>query len=275
MEKSASLPFGRTRRLLHLGQLAGGIASGAFGEGMRQLASGRRPRAGDLFLTPSNARRLAEKLSEMRGAALKVGQLLSMEAGEVLPRELTDVLARLRDKAHSMPLGEVAAALEAAWGKGWEHRFKRFSFTPLAAASIGQVHEATTRAGERLAIKVQYPGVRDSIDSDIDNVAGLLRIFRLLPPEFALDPLLAEAKQQLHAETDYRAEARQLQQYSTLLGGTPGLVMPAVDRDLSTERVLAMTYVAGRPLEELSAAPAGVRDDVAKRLLALTLQEVF
>jgi predicted unusual protein kinase regulating ubiquinone biosynthesis (AarF/ABC1/UbiB family) len=275
MERSASLPFGRTRRLWHLGQLAGGIATGALGLGVRELAGGRRPHLGELLLTPANARRLADKLSEMRGAALKVGQLLSMEAGQVLPRELTDVMAGLRERAHTMPLGEVAAVLTTAWGEGWERRFRRFSFTPLAAASIGQVHEATTSEGGHLAIKVQYPGARESIDSDIDNVGALLRLFRLLPRGTELDALLQEAKEQLHAEADYRQEAHLLERYGGLLDATPGFTLPEVDPGLSTDRVLAMSFVRGRPLEVLAEEPREVRDDVATRLLALSLKEVF
>ena len=88
--------------------------------------------------------------------------------------------------------------------------FARFDVRPFAAASIGQVHRATTQDGRELAIKVQYPGVRASIDSDIDNVATLLRLPGLLPREMDLGPLLAEAKRQLHAEADYVAEARHL-----------------------------------------------------------------
>jgi predicted unusual protein kinase regulating ubiquinone biosynthesis (AarF/ABC1/UbiB family) len=170
MQQQRPVPASRFSRLVQLGRLGSGIAGGVVGEGLRQLGSGNRPKAADLLLTPANARRLAERLAEMRGAAMKLGQLLSMEAGDVIPDPLPEILSRLREQANPMPLGQVADVLDAAWGEGWKNRFRRFHFTPLAAASIGQVHEAETKDGRRLAIKIQYPGIARSIDSDLDNV---------------------------------------------------------------------------------------------------------
>ena len=89
-----------------------------------------------MLLTPANAARLTDKLARLRGASMKVGQLLSMDAGELLPPEFTDILARLREDAHFMPLGQLAEVLEEQWGEGWEIRFERFNFTPTDAASI-------------------------------------------------------------------------------------------------------------------------------------------
>jgi len=268
------VPASRAGRLLHMGRLAGGIAGGMLGTGLRQVAGGKRPSVGDLLLTPANAARLAERLAEMRGAAMKVGQLLSLEASELLPRELTEILARLRQQAHAMPLGQVAAVLRQAWGSGWEHRFSRFSFTPVAAASIGQVHEAVTREGERLAIKIQYPGVRRSIDSDVDNVAALLNLLRLVPTE-EVRPLLEEAKRQLHAEADYLGEAAHLRAHAARLRGHAGFVVPGVHADLTTRDVLTMEYMDGAPIESLTGAGEALRHDVAKRLIEQTLREFF
>ncbi len=275
MPTERRIPESRLERLMHLGRLAGGIAGGALGEGARQLAQGRRPSVADLLLTPANAHRLAERLSEMRGAAMKVGQLLSMEAGELLPPELSRVLDRLREDAHTMPLGQVAEVLEGAWGNGWERRFQRFSFTPLAAASIGQVHEAVTREGRHVAIKVQYPGIRRSIDSDVDNVAALLGLLRLIPREIDFAPLLAEAKRQLHQEADYEQEAALLGRFAGYLGDHPGFEVPRVLSELTTPQVLTMTFLEGRPIETLVDAPAAERNRVATILLELTLREVL
>jgi predicted unusual protein kinase regulating ubiquinone biosynthesis (AarF/ABC1/UbiB family) len=198
-----------------------------------------------------------------------------MEAGDLLPDPMPEILAQLRERAHPMPIGQVAGALESAWGRDWKERFRRFRFTPMAAASIGQVHEAETRDGRRLAVKVQYPGVARSIDSDLDNVGALLRLFRVLPGDIDLDPLLAEARRQLHEETDYLREAEQLETYRRALDGQPGLRVPEVARDLTTPTVLAMELVAGAPIESLADAPAATRDRVATRLVALALREVL
>ena len=181
--KTSPIPRNRLARLAHLGSLAGSVAGGMLAEGLRQVARGNIPRAPDLVLTPSNARRVADKLSELRGAAMKVGQLLSMDTGDLLPPELAAILAGLRADARPMPMSQVVRAMEQSCGPGWEKAFRRFSFTPLAAASIGQVHAAITHGERHLALKIQYPGIRQSIDSDVNNVATLLRISRLVPEE--------------------------------------------------------------------------------------------
>ena len=245
----------RIGRLSQLGRLAGGIAGGAMAEGARQIAGGQRPSVGDLLLTPGNAQRLGDRLSEMRGAAMKVGQLLSMDSGQLLPPQLSELLARLRGDAHAMPLGQVAGVLKQAWGEGWESRFARFTFTPLAAASIGQVHEAVLKDGQRLAVKVQYPGIRASIDSDVDNVATLLRFARLVPEEIDFAPLLQEAKSQLHDEADYRREAVALGRFAALLEPDSRFEVPAVIETLTTEQILTMQFLDGDPIESLADAP--------------------
>ena len=137
--------------------------------------------------------RLADGLSHLRGAAPKLGQMLSMDTGQVLPGELTAILAQMRDDARHMPPKQLQTVLHAEWGPGWYSRFARFEVRLFAAASIGRVHRAVTRDGINLAIKVQYPGVRASIDSDVDNVATLLRLPGLLPRGMDIAPLLAEA----------------------------------------------------------------------------------
>ena len=173
---SLSVPGSRFSRLMRFGSLASGVAGGMLDEGARQWAQGKRPALSQLLLTSGNVHRVVEQLSQLRGAARKVGQLLSMDAGDLLPREFSEILSRLRCDAHPLPMSQLVAVLNESWGKGWEGRFERFSFTPLAAASIGQVHAAKDKDGQRLAIKVQYPGVRESISSDVDNVATLLRM---------------------------------------------------------------------------------------------------
>lgn len=189
-----AVPKGRLSRLGSFGRLAGGVASGMVAEGARRLADGQRPRMGDLLLTPGNIGRITDQLAHLRGAAMKLGQMISMDAGDFLPPELTDILARLRDGAHHMPPPQLQQVLNVHWGKDWRRRFASFGPSPIAAASIGQVHRATTHDGRALAIKVQYPGIAESIDADVDNVATLLRVSGLLPRELDLAPLLAEAK---------------------------------------------------------------------------------
>lgn len=274
-KRGAPVPSGRGVRLLHMGGIVAGIAGGVVAGGLRQMAQGQRPGLPDLLLTPSNALRLTSGLSHMRGAALKLGQMLSMDSGIVLSPQLTSILASLRDDARPMPPHQLRDTLNAEWGAGWLSRFRRFDVRPFAAASIGQVHRAETQDGRVLAIKVQYPGVRASIDSDVDNIATLMRLPGLLPKGMDIAPLLAAAKAQLHDEADYAAEAAHLRRFGSLLQGSAAFVLPRVQDDLSTPQVLAMTYVESQSIDTLEAAPQPTRDRAAADLIDLVLQELF
>ncbi|MBO9503504.1 AarF/ABC1/UbiB kinase family protein [Qipengyuania flava] len=270
-----AIPSTRAARLGAFGRLAGGVASGMLGEGARRLARGERPRMRDLVLTPGNVGRLADRLSHLRGAAMKLGQMISMDAGDLLPPELAAILAQLRSQAHRMPPEQLRRVLDSEWGPDWRRRFARFNATPIAAASIGQVHRATLPDGRELAIKVQYPGVRESIDSDVDNVATLLRVSGVMPRELDLAPLLTEAKRQLHEEADYEREAAQMIRFADWLDGHADYVVPRPLPELTTARVLAMDFIDGIPIEALADAPQEQRDAAMRDLMALVLREMF
>lgn len=273
--KTSPVPGGRWSRLARLGSLATGVAGGMLAEGARQFSQGRRPSVSDMLLTPANARRVTQQLAQLRGAAMKVGQLLSMDAGDLLPPDLGDILSRLRADARPMPMSQLVKVLDANWGEGWDRHFRQFSFSPVAAASIGQVHLAQTIDGRHLAIKVQYPGVRQSIDSDIDNVASLLRISGLLPRGLDIEALLQDAKRQLHAEADYLREGGWLSQYGRLLAEQPEYLLPEMHADLTTENVLAMCCMGGVPVESLIHSAQAERDRVVVLLITLLFREIF
>ena len=269
------VPTGRAARLVGLGGMASGIAGGMLAVGMRQLATGTRPDMAGLLMTPANAARVTDQLARMRGAAMKVGQLISMDGGDMLPPELADILARLRADADYMPPKQLRDVLDAAWGRGWMRRFARFDVRPVAAASIGQVHRASLPCGRDLAIKVQYPGVAASIDSDVRNVGALVRLSGLLPKGLDIAPLLEEAKVQLRQEADYTREAAQMQRFGALLSGAEALRVPEFCAELSGPTVLAMEFLPGHPIETADHADAAVRDRVAQQLLDLVLRELF
>lgn len=269
------VPSGRLSRLTRLGTMTAGVAGNMALHGIGQLGRGQRPAFRDLLLTPGNMTRIADQLANMRGAAMKVGQLVSMDTGEMLPPELAQIMARLRDDAHFMPPAQLRQVLDAQWPKNWLQQFKTFDVRPIAAASIGQVHRAVLRDGRTLAIKVQYPGVARSIDSDVTNVGALIRMTGLLPKGLDLAPYLAEARQQLHDETDYLREAAQLQRFGTLLADQPQFTVPGLHDDLTTGQVLAMDFVPGRSIETAADAPQDTRDRIARDLIALTLAELF
>jgi predicted unusual protein kinase regulating ubiquinone biosynthesis (AarF/ABC1/UbiB family) len=253
------------------------MAMGAAAHGLAGLARGQRPDWSQLLLTPGNARRLAERLSQMRGAVMKVGQMMSMDGQGVLPADFAQLLGGLRDRAHGMPPAQLHRVLAQHYGKGWRGRFRQFSDTPIAAASIGQAHRAETLDGRVLALKIQYPGVRESIASDIANLGLLARLPGLVPP--ALDPaaLLTRVRQQLEHETDYRAEARAATTYRLCLGDDPVLTVPAVHEAFCTARILATDFAPGVPVDRLAEAGQSQarRNRVATALCRLAVHELF
>jgi predicted unusual protein kinase regulating ubiquinone biosynthesis (AarF/ABC1/UbiB family) len=273
--KALAVPSGRLSRLARFGGMASNIAGGMLLDGARQLAQGKRPSMSELLMTPANAVKVTHQLAQLRGAAMKVGQLLSMDAGDMLPPELAEILGHLRSEGHHMPQSQLNAALNAHWGRGWLQQFETFSFQPMAAASIGQVHRATTKDGRDLAIKIQFPGVRHSIDSDVNNVASLIRLSGVLPKTVNMAPMLAEAKRQLHQEADYQREGHYLQRFAELLVDSPEFLVPKLHADLTTQSVLAMDYVDGVPIESLVDAPQQERDRLMTLLIGLLFRELF
>ncbi|MBJ3764242.1 AarF/ABC1/UbiB kinase family protein [Maribius pontilimi] len=275
-EKSGlAVPADRLSRLMRMGRMSGGLAGRALAQGAGQVARGRKPILGDLLLTPANAKALTDELSRMRGAAMKVGQLISMETADLLPPELAAIFARLRADADPMPPKQLRTVLDDNWGRDWQRQFRRFDVRPIAAASIGQVHRAQTRDGRDLAIKVQYPGVRGSIDSDVRNIGALMRLPGVVPRSVDLSGLLEDARRQLHEEADYLREGAALERFADLLDTDPGFIVPRLHEDLSSRDILAMDFVESVPLDALEDGPQDTRDTVAARLIELVLRELF
>jgi predicted unusual protein kinase regulating ubiquinone biosynthesis (AarF/ABC1/UbiB family) len=273
--RERAVPSGRLARFGTFGRLVGGVAGGMAAEGARRLTSGERISARDLILTPGNVQRMTDRLSHLRGAAMKMGQMISMDSGDFLPPELSRILATLRDQANFMPTRQLDQVLKSEWGNDWRRQFKWFNPRPIAAASIGQVHKAMTRDGEELAIKVQYPGVARSIDSDVDNVMTLLKVAGFAPPELEIDKLLAAAKKQLHEEADYQREGEQMELYRQRLEGEEGFVVPRLHRELTRGSILAMSFEEGTSIEELENEPPERKNELVARLMRLVARELF
>ena len=275
--RKSRVPTTRLGRLVRLGFTVGELAVGGAIEGVRRISGVNPADAVNVFLTPANARKLAKRLSGMRGAAMKMGQILSMESADFLPREFVDALAVLRDSANSMPHSQIRRLMGREYGKGWESKFEHFDYEPVAAASIGQVHRVLTKDGRDLALKIQYPGVAKSINSDVDNMAMLLRMVKILPIEMDISGIIAEAKRQLQQEADYNIEANYLRDYRKLVQDEERFVVPRVHDDLTTKRILAMDFVSGVPLESLGedGVDQKVRDSVGTLLERLLFRELF
>ena len=274
--RQSRVPAGRIERLARLGWLAGEVALGGLTEAARRF-TGTGNTANSVFVTATNARTLAERLSSMRGAAMKLGQLLSLEGQDFLPTEVAEALSILRAEGDSMPEAQLRNVLARNYGKQWERRFSTFGMDPVAAASIGQVHHAIAADGRELALKIQYPGVDKSIESDVDNMASILKLSRLLPSKVDISGVLTEAKRQLRQECDYKIEARHLRRYAEMLGDEPGVVIPRVHDDLTTAHIMAMDYIDGHPLDVLAGADHSQRqrDKVGALLYRVLFRELF
>ncbi|WP_447066130.1 ABC1 kinase family protein [Vibrio alginolyticus] len=273
--KERSLPTHRISRFSKFASLATRVAGNVITEGTKQIAKGNKPKAKDLLLTPQNIARLTDQLAHLRGAAMKLGQMLSMDAGDVLEPELADILSRLRSNADPMPAKQLNAVMESSLGTNWKAEFLSFNFKPIASASIGQVHQAYSDAGDNLAVKVQYPGIRKSIDSDVDNVGTLLKVVGLIPESVDYKGLLEEAKKQLHDEADYAREAQFAIRYHDALKEHPHFVVPKIHTESCSDSVLAMEFIDGSPIEQIEHYDQSTRDFVMHSLLELLFRELF
>ena len=273
--KERSLPTHRISRFSKFASLATRVAGNVIAEGTKQIAKGNKPKAKDLLLTPQNIARLTDQLAHLRGAAMKLGQMLSMDAGDVLEPELADILSRLRSNADPMPAKQLNGVMESSLGTSWKAEFLSFNFKPIASASIGQVHQAYSDAGDNLAVKVQYPGIRKSIDSDVDNVGTLLKVVGLIPESVDYKGLLEEAKKQLHDEADYTREAQFAIRYHDALKEHPHFVVPKIHTESSSDSVLAMEFIDGVPIEHIEHYDQSTRDFVMHSLLELLFRELF
>lgn len=274
MSAEYKVPTSKFARLSKLGGLAFKVASNVVVDGAKQWSKGQSSSVRDLVLQPKNIEHLADKLSQLRGAAMKVGQLLSMDAGDLLPPELSQLLEKLRSNALPMPYSQLTTVLETAWGPDWLDSFSHFELKPFASASIGQVHLAYKENGDKLAVKVQYQGVAQAINSDVDNVAVLLKMSGLLPEHIQIDGLLEEAKKQLLTEADYLAEADFIEAYRKTLNSNDFLI-PEVEKARCTESILVMSFIDGIVIDQLTSAPQTTRDKVCTLLIGLFFKELF
>ena len=271
-------PSRRLSRLWHIGRATTDLAAGVGVRGMMELARSRRSgEVARIQLSPEATKRFTDRLARMRGAVMKMGQLMSMDGTEMFTPEAAEIMAQLRDRAEPMPMSQLNKILESEWGRDWRKAFRRFEFQPMAAASIGQVHSAETKDGRRLALKIQFPGVRESIDSDIDNLGFFARNLGMVPKGMDIGPLLEEARVQLHQEADYEAEAASMMRYRALVGDDADFFVPAVHDDLSTDRILAMDFAEGVSIDHLadSSYSRAERDRAASLLVRLMIRELF
>ncbi|GFE55291.1 aarF domain-containing kinase 4, putative [Babesia ovis] len=215
---------------------------------------------------------LVDCLCQMRGTALKFGQLLSLQYG-ILPERIRKALVSVRHRADVMPEEQVKSIMQKEFGTDWESQFKQFNMQPIGSASLGQVHEAVTADGAHVCVKIQFPGVAESIDSDIANLIFLCTKTKMVPKSFFLNQFAKEIKVELTTECDYENEANFYRIFRQLV--LDGFKVPSVIDDLSSKKVITTEFVTGVPIEECRNLPQEVRDSIGDRLLRLSLSELF
>lgn len=273
-----STPF---TRALGFAGLGAGLAWGTLQESAKRLVFGTTSSSSDHhpisspYLSPQNAQRLALALCRMRGAALKIGQMLSIQDESLVPPPVLAALDIVRQGADVMPRGQLNQVLESELGPHWSSSLLSFDYQPIAAASIGQVHRAVTKDGMDVAMKIQYPGVADSIESDIENVKLLLDYTNLIPKGLYLDRAMKVAKEELSRECDYELEAANQKRFRDLLSNTQGFYVPLLVDDISSKRVLTTELISGIPIDKVALLCQETRNYVGKKLLELTLMELF
>ncbi|KAL2135362.1 hypothetical protein VTI74DRAFT_8888 [Chaetomium olivicolor] len=275
--RESAVPSSRLGRLWNYGGLAAGMFAGAISEGLSRAVGGGG--SGSVMLSAANLERLVAKLSRMRGAALKLGQMMSFQDAKMLPAPIQEVLQRVQDRADYMPGWQRDRVLAANLGENWRDLFEEFEDKPIAAASIGQVHRATLKNGDRVAVKIQFPGVADSINSDLDNLAVLLAATKLLPKGLYLNKTIDNARTELAWECDYSREAECAERYRQLLTSSSGedavFSVPRIYPHASGKHVLTMEFMYGTAVTRMVPNFTQAQKDwIGTQILRLCLREI-
>ncbi|HSE32064.1 MAG TPA: AarF/ABC1/UbiB kinase family protein [Pyrinomonadaceae bacterium] len=269
-EKNTSI-----RRALSMASMSADIAGSYLRYYLQRAFLGETKSRAKLKSTHTRAaKRMRDEMQSLRGAAMKVGQTLSLQIG-ILPEEALAELATLQMQAPGMHPSLVRVQIKRSLGREPEEIFKQFTPEPFAAASLGQVHRAVTKAGEQVAVKVQYPGIRESIKNDV-------KLFRAVSkpaqasghlPKHAID----EVEKQILAETDYQREADNIEFFEKQLEPLTFVEVPKVFRKFSAGKVLTMSLVRGQHLDDfLAKRPSQkLRNELGTRLFDLFYFQVL
>ena len=259
------LPTGRIARTARVGGLVTG--QGVRWAGMRAANRVRTPEraaAAENERTAALVNELVDQLGRMRGAAMKVGQMISMVEFDGLAEDQQDELQRklasLRDGIPPVPFARLEKLLRQELGEPLGRVFSDFEERAFAAASIGQVHRATTVDGDEVVVKVQYPGVAEAVETDLRNAMLLVPLVKRLAPGLDAKALAAEMRERIAEELDYELEAQNQRRIERLMRRHPFIRVPHVYTDLSRRRVLVSEYIEGQRFEAVRRAQEAQRD---------------
>ncbi|KAI4893400.1 hypothetical protein NFI96_033621 [Prochilodus magdalenae] len=304
--RERKVPVTRLGRLANFGGLAVGLGIGALAEVAKKSL---RPedKNGDKkavldsspFLSEANAERIVRTLCKVRGAALKLGQMLSIQDDAFINPQLAKIFERVRQSADFMPIKQMTKALNSDLGPNWRDQLEMFEERPFAAASIGQVHLARMKDGREVAMKIQYPGVAQSINSDVNNLMTVLSMSNALPEGLFPEHLIDVMRRELALECDYIREAKCARKFKAqvnvgpsmhksylylfilcskcteLLKGHPFFYVPDVIDELSSRHVLTTELVSGFPLDQAAGLTQELKNEICENILILCLRELF
>lgn len=279
--KETPVPSSRVGRLINYSGLVAGLGLGALAEvtkrqfGLNKTGSNLAEVTGNPFLSEANAERIVSTLCKMRGAALKLGQMLSIQDNAFISPELQKIFERVRDSADFMPRWQLEKALVKAFGANWHDQLLEFDMKPFAAASIGQVHRGVLKDRRPVAIKIQYPGVGESIDSDINNLMTVLKVSNVLPEGLYAENAIDVARREMAWEVDYLREAKNAKHFRELLKGMPEYYVPEVIDDLTSKTILTTELIEGTSLDRIENPDQETINKVCLQILRLCLKELF
>ncbi|XP_047429863.1 atypical kinase COQ8A, mitochondrial isoform X1 [Mugil cephalus] len=280
--RERKVPVTRLGRLANFGGLAVGLGIGALAEVAKKTmrnngAAGDKKAVLDSspFLSEANAERIVRTLCKVRGAALKLGQMLSIQDDAFINPQLAKIFERVRQSADFMPIKQMTKALSNDLGPNWRDKLESFEERPFAAASIGQVHLARMKDGREVAMKIQYPGVAQSINSDVNNLMTVLNMSNALPEGLFPEHLIDVMRRELALECDYLREAQCAKKFRELLKDHPFFYVPEVIDELCSKHVLTTELVPGFPLDKAENLTQEQKNEICQNILMLCLRELF
>ncbi len=263
------IPTSRLRRSAMVGKLAAGQAVRQMGTRAANVT--RDDEASQQALARrqlETAEQIVAALGTMKGAAMKLGQVMSFLDVGLVPEEHREdfqaKLAELRDAAPKVSFKDMRKVIEQEYGESIDDVFHTFDPVPIAAASIGQVYRARLDDGRDVAVKVQYPGVASAVRADMQNLGMILRLMKRVAPGLDAKEMSREIRSRIEEELDYELEASNQRRIARIYRGHPFIVVPDVVTSLSRERVIVSEFVAGRGFEEMKQLPQDERDRIAE-----------
>ena len=280
-KSSNALTQGRAKRALQVGSLATSVSSSYAWNALKQPFQSTDEKEQELVdLHLKNALKIVESSRELRGAFMKLIQMLSMRS-DLFPTEVLDILSVVQSSVPPMDYDLIRTQIEKELGKDPERLFARFDKKAFAAASLGQVHRAQLKSGEEVVVKVQYPGVDETVEQDLKNLKALLNAFTIILRDvmrqnFDQTEIYEEMEERLREEIDYVNEANNIAIFQRLFAEDGDVIIPRVYLDFSSRRVLTLEFIDGYKLQDVLApsVDSELKDWVAVKYFEITWQQI-